>query len=201
VLRIGLTGGLATGKSFVGKTLAECGCALLKADQLGHEVLSPRGEAYAAVLREFGAAILDSDGTINRRRLGTEVFGHPGRLARLNALVHPHVIAREERWMKAVEAGSPQAIAVVEAAILIETGSYRRFDRLVLTVCTNEQQIERAMKRDGMLREEVEERLRQQMPLEEKRKFAHYVVDTSQAKERTAEQVRTLYQELRSLTA
>jgi dephospho-CoA kinase len=200
VLRVGLTGGLATGKSFVGRTLAECGCALLGADEVGHETLAPGGEAYAGVVAEFGDGILDPDGTINRRRLGAEVFGRPERLDRLNALVHPWVIAREERWMEEVEARAPDAIMVVEAAILIETGSYRRFDRIVLTVCSTEKQIERAMKRDGLSRGEVEERLRRQMSLEEKRKCAHYVVDTSHSKEETAGRVRELYRELRSLS-
>jgi len=199
MLRVGLTGGLATGKSFVGEALEQLGCHLLKADRLGHEVLLPGGEAFAAVVEEFGPDVLDADGTINRRRLGQMAFGDPERLRKLNELVHPPVIAREEAWLHQVEALDAEAIAVVEAAILIETGSYRRFDRLVLTVCREEQQIERAMKRDQLTREQVEERLRRQMPLAEKRRFAHYVVDTSGEKEQTLEQVRGLYRALRQI--
>jgi Dephospho-CoA kinase len=108
------------------------------------------------------------------------------------------VIAREEAWFAALAASNPQAIGVVEAAILIETGSYRRFDRLVLTVCPEEMQIARAMHRDGIPREEVLARLRRQMPLEEKRKYAHYVVDTSGEKDATRAQVERLLEELRS---
>jgi dephospho-CoA kinase len=196
MLRIGLTGGLATGKSFVGQALSALGAHLLQADQLGHEVLLPGGEAYDAVLAEFGRDILAGDLTIDRRRLGALVFGEPDKLARLNALVHPPVVAREERWLADTAAKDPNSIAIVEAAILIETGSYLRFHRIVLTVCPEELQIERAMKRDQLTREEVVDRLRRQMPLEEKKQFAHFVIDTNGEKEQTLQKVRTLYQEL-----
>ncbi len=199
MLRVGLTGGLATGKSFVGRTLVGLGCHLIQADELGHQVLSPGGEAFGPVVREFGEHILAPDGTIDRRRLGAEVFGKQDRLALLNSLVHPPVVKREEEWMKAVEAQDPDGIAVVEAAILIETGSFQRFSKLILTVCTVEQQLKRAMDRDSMSEEEVRNRLKRQMPLDEKRKFADYVIDTSGSKENTVEQVRLVYNSLRSL--
>jgi dephospho-CoA kinase len=134
-----------------------------------------------------------------RRKLGAVVFSHPDKLKRLNDIVHPSVIAHEEAWMRETEQQDPASIAVVEAAILIETGSYHRFQTLVLTVCTQEQQIERAMKRDGLNRDEVMDRLKRQMPLEEKRKFADYVIDTSGEKEHTLEQVSHLYRQLREL--
>lgn len=200
MLRVGLTGGLASGKSFVGEALAALGCHLLKADEMGHQVLEPGGAAYAGVVEAFGREILDEQGRIVRRSLGRLVFGHPERLELLNSLVHPAVIAREEEWMRGIEAADPAGIAVVEAAILIETGSHRRFQKLVLAVCEREQQIERAMKRDGLSREEVLHRLERQMPLEEKRNFADYVIDTSGAKAATLDQVRRLYEELRRLT-
>jgi dephospho-CoA kinase len=199
MLRVGLTGGLATGKSFVGQILEELGCALLRADDLGHEVLLPGGEAYEPVVEAFGRGILDEQGLIVRRRLAALVFDNQERLRLLNSFVHPAVIAREEEWMRRVEEASPEAIAVVEAAILIETGSYKRFQKIVLTVCEREQQIERSMKRDGLSREEVLARLSRQMPLEEKRRYADYVVDTSGEKSRTLEQVKALYEQLRSL--
>jgi dephospho-CoA kinase len=199
MLRVGLTGGLATGKTFVGQALVDLGAHLLQADQIGHEVLLPGGEAYDGVIAEFGPGILAPDRTIDRRRLGALVFGQPEKLARLNALVHPPVIAREERWLAGIVARDPAAIAIVEAAILIETGSYKRFHRLILTVCPLELQIERAMKRDQLSREEILDRLRRQMPLEQKKEFAHFVIDTSGEKEQTLEKVRTLYQELQSI--
>jgi dephospho-CoA kinase len=199
MLRVGLTGGLATGKSFVGEALRELGCQLIQADELGHQVLMPGSEAYADVVAEFGEGILDPDGTINRRRLASGVFGDPRRLARLNGLVHPPVIRREEEAIREIALRDPEGIIVVEAAILIETCSHKRFDKLVLAVCTPEQQIERAMHRGDMDREEAAARLRRQMPLDEKRKYADYVIDTSGSKEDTLRQVKETYNSLRSL--
>lgn len=200
MLRVGLTGGLATGKSFVGRILEDLGCRLLKADALGHEAIEPGGPAFESVLAEFGREMLDETGHIDRRKLAGEVFDKPDRLAALNAIIHPVVIAREEEWMRHVEAANPRTIAIVEAAILIETGSHTRFDKLVLTVCSREQQIERAMKRDKLTRDEVLSRLERQMPLDEKRKFADFVIDTSGEKSATERQVEQLYAALQRLT-
>jgi len=196
---VGLTGGLACGKSFVGMALADLGCQLLAADQLGHEVLLPGGEAYGAVVREFGAGVLGASGEIDRRALAAQVFGKPERLALLNSLVHPPVVRREEEWLARVAARDPHGIAVVEAAILIETGSYKRFDKLILVTCDLEQQIERSIKRDGTSREEALTRINRQMPLAEKRKFADFVIDTSGTKGETLRQTRAVYESLRRM--
>ena len=171
MLKVGLTGGLASGKTFVADALRELGCMVVHADELGHEVLEPSGEAYTAVVDEFGRGILDAAGRIDRRALGEIVFTHPDRLEALNHLVHPFVWKRQDELMASFAAREPSGIAVVEAAILIETGSYRRFDRIVLTVCDVEQQVHRAVKRDGLDEAAVRARLRRQMPLAEKRKF------------------------------
>src|ERR1019366_6003380 len=121
MLRVGLTGGLASGKSFVGHALEGMGCLLVLADEIGHQVEQPGGEAYDAILREFGTAILNPDGTINRRALGAEVFGKPDRLQVLNSLVHPPVRARTQKLVDDFAERTPDGIAVIEAAILIET--------------------------------------------------------------------------------
>ena len=199
MLKVGLTGGLATGKSFVAGELAKLGCHVVQADQLGHQVLEPGGEAYAEVVKAFGTGILHADGTIDRRRLASEVFGDQERLALLSSIVHPPVLRMESEIIAEAERADPHGIAVVEAAILIETGSYKRFARLILAVCSVEEQIRRSIKRDGVTREEVEARLRNQMSLEEKRKFADYVIDTSYTKEETVRRVREVYDSLRSL--
>jgi dephospho-CoA kinase len=172
---------------------------VVRADELGHHVLAPGGESYAAVVAEFGIGILNDDGTINRRSLGRVVFSDVTKLEQLNGLVHPAVIRREEEFIARAAQVDPEGIAVVEAAILIETGGYRRFDRLILAVCTEEQQVERAMARDNATREDVLVRLRRQMPLEEKRKYADYVIDTSGPREETVEQTRRVYESLRSI--
>jgi dephospho-CoA kinase len=199
MLKVGLTGGLASGKSFVGDALASYGCLVVQADELGHAVLSPGGEAHDAVVREFGADILDDAGEIDRRRLAKLVFDQPEKLARLNALVHPPVVRREEELAAAFIERKPDGIFVVEAAILIETGSYKRFDRLILVVCTEEQQVERAMRREGAVEAVVHARLSRQMPIEEKRKYAHFVIDTSGTKESTLRQTEAVYEALRRI--
>jgi len=201
MLRVGLTGGLASGKSFAGHALEELGCHLIEADELGHQVLLPGAEAYDAVVNEFGDEILDEDRYIDRRKLGALVWDNPERLAKLNSLVHPPVIARQQRMIEEIGKKDSAAIIVVAAAILVETGSYRRFDRLIVVACTVEQQMERAMKRAAYSKEEVLARLNRQMPLEEKLRVADYVIDTSGTKEHTLEQVRTVYNSLRSLSA
>ena len=200
MLRVGLTGGLASGKSFVGHALEEMGCLLIRADDLGHQVLEPGAEAYDAVIAEFGKGILDPDGCINRRRLAVEAFGSPERLAKLNSLVHPPVRARARKLIEAFARCEPNGIAVSEAAILIETGSYRDYDKLIVAVCGEQQQVERAMERDHLTREEVQARLENQMPLPEKVKYADYVIDTSGDKTSTLAQTRAVYESLRRLS-
>ncbi len=197
ILKVGLTGGLATGKTHVGRVLACLGCHVLCADELGHQVLLPGGEAYNDVVKEFGPGILAADGRIDRRLLAAQVFDCPERLEKLNSLVHPHVVKREELWLSELEARQPGSIAVVEAAILIETGSYKRFDRLILTVCSPELQVRRHMERSGDSEAETRARLARQMPLEIKRRYADYVIDTSGSREDTDRQVREVFAKLR----
>jgi dephospho-CoA kinase len=199
MLKVGLTGGLACGKTFVGQALADFGCLLIQADELGHQVLEPGGEAYDQVVREFGPEILGPDGRIDRRRLAGLVFGSPARLEQLNSLVHPPVVRREEELANEFAAREPHGIVVVEAAILIETGSYHRFQRMILVTCTEEQQRERALRREGAEEAGVVARLSHQMPLAEKRKFADFVIDTSGTKEDTLRQTEAVYQALRRI--
>jgi dephospho-CoA kinase len=173
------------------------GCLLIQADELGHQALARTGAAYEDVVAEFGPGILNSTGEIDRKALAAEVFGKPERLATLNALVHPAVVKREEELIAEYARRDPNGIAVVEAAILIETGSYQRFDRMILVTCNSEQQVERAMRREGAVERDVRARLNSQMPLEEKRKYADYVINTSGDKENTLRQTRAVYDALR----
>jgi dephospho-CoA kinase len=199
MIRAGLTGGLACGKSFVSRVFEELGCHVVRADLLGREVLMTTGEAYQPVVDLFGPAILDGDGAIDRKKLAAVVFAEPERLAQLNAIVHPAVIRREEEFLRQAELSDPSGIGMVEAAILIETGSHRRFDKLIVVACTPEQQMERALRRDGSTPDEVRARLSRQMPVEEKRRYADYIIDTSGTKESTVEQTTAVYKALRSL--
>jgi dephospho-CoA kinase len=194
MLRVGLTGGLASGKSFVGAALASFGCQVINSDEIGHQVLLPDGEAYAPALAEFGSAVLGEGELIDRAKLAAIVFKDPARLEKLNRIVHPAVSQRQQALIASLDAD----IVVIEAAILVETGSFRKFDKLIVVVCIREQQIERALKR-GLGLEDVMARLDRQLPLEEKQKFADYIIDTSGEKEQTLAQTRQVYESLRSL--
>jgi dephospho-CoA kinase len=201
MLRVGLTGGYASGKSFVGRVLGGMGCLLIEADELGHKVMAKGGEAYDPIVAEFGVGILDEHGAIDRRKLGAMAFADADVLAKLSVIVHPYVRARARRLTEERTRREPDGICIYEAAILVETGSFRDFDRLIVAACTEEQQVERAIQRDHLTRDEVLNRLRRQMPLEEKVKYADYVIDTSGTKEHTLEQTRTVYASLRSFKA
>lgn len=198
MLRVGLTGGYATGKSFVAAEFARLGCKLIYADKLGHDVLLPSGEAYAPVLSLFGADVLGNNGEINRRALGEIVFRRADLLKELTNIIHPAVY-RLESQLVTEYASDPHAIVMTEAAILIETGRYKTFDRLVVTICSEETQVARGIKRDRLTRQEILDRLAHQIPAAEKQKYAHYVVNTDQPKTETALTVQTIYQELRTL--
>ena len=201
MLRVGLTGGYATGKSYAAGELERLGAKIIYADRLGHEVLLPSGEAYAPALQLFGPDILASDGLIDRRRLAQIVFGHPERLKQLSDLVHPGVRRQEAKLVAEYAERDPRAVIVTEAAILIETGRYKGFDRLIVTVCSLETQIRRAIKRDGVSRDEVMERIGRQMPSDQKQTYAHYVVNTDNLKAVTRARVETIFSELSKLAS
>lgn len=201
MLRVGLTGGYATGKSFVAAEFERLGCRLIYADRLGHEVLLTSGEAYAPVAALFGPEVLAPNGEIDRKTLGQVVFGHADLLKKLTEIVHPAVHRLEAQLIAAYAAHDPQAIIITEAAILIETGRYKTFDRLVVTVCSEDTQITRGVKRDHLTRKQILDRLAHQMPASEKQKYAHYVVNTDQPKAKTAADVQRIFEELRILAA
>ena len=199
MMKIGLTGGYATGKSFVAAELERLGCHVIYADQLGHRVLEPNGEAYAPTVSTFGREILSGDGRIDRKKLGALVFKSPAMLEKLTSFVHPAVFRLEEQTLADFRREDPEGIAVIEAAILIETGRYKIFDRLILTVCDEDTQIARGIKRDSLSADEVRARIGKQMSAEKKKPYADYVVDTSGEKKETIQQVQAIYLRLKSL--
>jgi dephospho-CoA kinase len=201
MLRVGLTGGYATGKSYVASELERLGAKVIYADVLGHDVLLPSGEAYAATLQLFGPSILGVDGLIDRKKLAQVVFGHPEQLKQLTDIVHPGVRRLEARLAAEYAARDPHAIVVTEAAILIETGRYKDFDRLIVTVCSLETQIRRGIKRDHLTRDEVLERIGRQIPSEQKQAYAQYVVNTDGPKSATIPQVQRIFSELSELAS
>ena len=178
MLRVGLTGGIASGKSHVAACLARAGFRILDLDRVGHEVIAPNGPAYAEVVSAFGPRILAKDGAIDRKALGAIVFADAAARGRLNAMVHPRIRAEEERLLSAL-GDEPGAVLIVEAALMVETGQHLRFDRLVVAHCAPDEQRRRLKERNGLDEASAAARLLAQMPAEEKRHFAHFEVDTS----------------------
>ncbi|HEV2521637.1 MAG TPA: dephospho-CoA kinase [Candidatus Acidoferrales bacterium] len=204
MLRVGLTGGIATGKTTVVAMLRELGCRVLEADKIAHQMIMPGGAAYEEVVREFGRGILTPDGFVDRARLGAIVFAEPKRLARLNAIVHPPVLEEQSRQLAAIEKADPHAIAIVEAALLIEAGFDRKLDYLVVTSCTPEQQIVRLTQPGtgrGLTVEQARQRIAAQMPNEEKLRRADEVIDCSGTIEHTRAQVIALCAKLKKMEA
>ncbi len=198
MLKVGLTGGMACGKSFVATALAELGCHIVEADEVAHDVIAPGGEAYDTVVTAFGTEILDEHKRINRSLLAAKVFGEPAQLDRLNAIVHPAVRTRALREFAAIGARNPHAIIIYVAAILVESGAYREVDKMIVVSCAREQQIERAMSRPGASQASVLARLDRQMSLEKKKEFADYIIDASGDRENTLRQTEAVYQQLKS---
>jgi len=198
MLKVGLTGGLASGKSFVGACLQELGAHVIQADRLGHEALEVDGEAYPLVVEKSGDEILLAGGEIDRKALGAIVFPAPEKLEALNAIIHPIVWRRQQEFFSEVEEKDPHAVAVVEAAILIETGAYKRYQRLVVAACPPEVQVARFRAREGATEEQARARMDRQMPLEEKLPFADYVIDTSGSKDETRGRAAEVYAKLRA---
>jgi dephospho-CoA kinase len=199
MLKVGLTGGIATGKSYVLGVLHELGCEVSDADTLAHQAIEPGKPAYQDIVHEFGRVVLNEDGTINRAALGGLVFADAAKRERLNAIVHPRVYEVQAEWLAEVATHNPQAIAVLDAALIIETGSYKRFDKVVVVWCEPQLQLERLMARNNLPREQAEARIAAQMPSAEKLKFADFAINTSVGFEDTRQQTEALYRQLKTL--
>ncbi len=202
MLRIGLTGGIACGKSTVAAMMRELGCHVIPADQLAHQLIEPDRPAYDEIIREFGRGVLASDGSVDRDALASVVFADRSRLARLNAIVHPPVLEEIEREFARLQRQDPRGVAVVEAALLVETGYHHRLDRLVVVGCKPEQQIRRLTDKSfgrGMTREQAEDRIAAQLDLAEKCKLADDPIDNSGTVDETRRQVVILVDRLKRL--
>jgi len=196
MLRVGLTGGIATGKSTAGEMFVELGCHLIDSDEISHELFRPRQAIYTAVVNEFGNRILAADGTIDRRVLGEIVFKDPAARQRLNGLVHPAIIQRQKEWLREMEAADPQGIAIVSAALMIEVGTYKNYETIIVVTCSPEIQRERLRARTGLSDDQIDARIRSQMPMEEKIKYADFVIDNSGTVDNTRQQVQRIFEEL-----
>jgi dephospho-CoA kinase len=199
MLRVGLTGSIAVGKSFVAGVLAGLGCRVLDADESARRVVEPGTKGLCAVVEAFGPEVLSADGALDRAKLGSVVFGDEGKRKLLNSILHPLIIAEQDEVLGRWEAEDPRGIGVVDAALMIESGGYKRFDSLVVAHCRPEIQLERLMRRNNLSREEAERRIASQMPQGEKLRYADFSVDTSGAFDETKIQVEEVFKALRAL--
>jgi dephospho-CoA kinase len=192
-LLVGLTGGIASGKSTVSRQLAELGCQVIDADVLAREVVAPGEPALAAIVDAFGPEVLQPDGTLDRARVAAAIFADPAMRKRLEAITHPAIRARRQAKLDELTARGFDGIVVQDAALLIEVGGHLDMDRLVVVYAGPVEQRERLMRRDGLHADEAKRRIASQMPLAEKAALAHYVIDNSDSPEETAAQVRAVH--------
>jgi dephospho-CoA kinase len=211
LLKVGLTGGIAAGKSVVGEMLVALGAHLVQADRIAHSLMQPGEAVYNEVVRHFGREILNRDGSVNRAKLAEAAFGpatseegvsriQQSRIEELNRIVHPVVIRNQDAWMQETGRQDPHAVAIVEAALILEAGAGDRFDRLIVVTCGADQRVSRFAARQKIdleaARKEVVRRMAAQLPDEEKIKVADYVIDNSGTLAQTREQVRQVWGKL-----
>ncbi|MBI5683167.1 MAG: dephospho-CoA kinase [Deltaproteobacteria bacterium] len=193
---IGLTGGIASGKTIVAEFLKGLGVHVIDADEISREITKIGTPAYKDIVNEFGTDILKTDRTINRKRLGEIVFANDALLKKLNKTTHPRIIEEEKKRIRDIQLKIPDAVIVVNAALLIETGHYKEMDKIIVVYVDEETQIERLMARDGITEAAARMRLSRQMPLKEKVKFADFVIDNSFSIEKTKDEAAVVFKKM-----
>lgn len=193
-----MTGSIAVGKSFVAATLAELGCRVLDADKTAREVVGVGMPGLQAIVAAFGVEVLNADGTLDRARLGAIVFADEKQRQLLNSILHPFIIERQNELLGQWEAEDASGIGIIDAALMIESGSYKRFDKIIVVHCRPEIQLERLMARNKLTREEAARRIAAQMPQDEKKRYADYLIDTSEGFEDTRRETELVYHALRA---
>ena len=199
MLKVGLTGSIAVGKSFVLRRLAELGCHVIDADDIARTVVAPGSVGLKSVTQTFGEGFLQPDGALDRAKLGAIVFSDEQRRAQLNSILHPLIIAAQDDQIREIESQDPTGIAVIDAALMIESGGYRRLDKLIVVHCRPEIQLDRLMSRENLSREAAEQRIASQMPQAEKIKYADFLIDTSEGFEDACRQALTVFEKLKSV--
>jgi dephospho-CoA kinase len=201
MLRVGLTGGIATGKTTVGQMFIELGCHLIDSDEIAHQLFEPGQDVHAAVIQAFGPRIVAADGTIDRKILGDIVFKDSAARAKLNMLVHPAIIQRQREFLADVARTDPKGIGIVSAALMVEIGTYKNYDKVIVLSCPPHLQRMRLKSRSGLSDAEIEARIAAQMPVEEKVKHGDFVIDTSTDLATTRRRVEMINSKLRELAA
>ena len=201
MLKVGLTGSIAVGKTFVCCVFRELGCFVLDADEVARDVVRPGTEGHRRVVKSFGNDVLTEEGELDRAKLGSVVFRDENKRQLLNSIIHPLVFEEQDRWLAQSQKQNPDGIAIVDAALMIESGGYRRFDKLIVVWCKPEIQLERLQLRDNLSSADAERRIATQMPQEEKKLYADYLIETSNGYEAAREQTAEVFRKLRFLTA
>ena len=199
MLKVGLTGSIAVGKSFVCEVLREAGVHVLDADRTARDVVAPGTKGLAGIVEAFDYEILQPDGSLDRVKMAKLVFEDETKRKLLNSIVHPLVVEAQDRWIADLEASDPRGIAVIDAALMIESGGYKRFDKLVVVWCSPDIQLARLMDRSGFTEAEAKQRIAAQMPQDEKKRSADYLIDTSKGFDDTRRETLELVDELRSI--
>jgi dephospho-CoA kinase len=199
MLKVGLTGSIAVGKSYVCDVLRDLGAFVIDADQTAREVVAPDTTGWQLIIERFGSNILLPNKEIDRGKLGAIVFADETKRRILNSIVHPLVIETQDAWMRAREAESSDGIAVIDAALMIESGGYRRFDKIIVVWCDAAIQLQRLMTRNNLSEPEALNRIKAQMPQEEKKHYADYTIDTSEGFDATREQTIAIFERLKLL--
>jgi dephospho-CoA kinase len=199
MLKIGLTGSIAVGKSYVVEIFRELGCSVLDADRTAREVVAPGTLGWQLIIKRFGSNILLPNNEIDRAKLGALVFADEAKRELLNSIVHPLVIETQDTWLREREAESPAGIAVIDAALMIESGSYRRFDKIIVVWCDSAVQLQRLMTRNNLSESEALNRIKAQMPQEQKKRYADFVIDTSEGFDSARRQTVEVFEQLRLL--
>jgi dephospho-CoA kinase len=199
MLKVGLTGSIAVGKSFVCEVLRELGAFVLDADQTAREVVAKGSRGLALIVEHFGAEVLTADGELDRIKMGAIVFGDETKRLLLNSIVHPLVFEAQNRWLLERENENARGVAVIDAALMIESGGYKRFTKLVVVWCEPEIQLQRLMLRNNLSEAEALKRIGAQMPQEEKKRYADFLIDTSGGFETTRQQTTEVFEQLKLL--
>ncbi len=193
-MRIGVTGGIATGKNLVSKYFEELGAYVIDADEVYHKLIYPGKTLWRRLVEEFGSTIVHPQGMIDRKRLGDIVFNNKEALEKLNAITHNEIIKELDREAKKHE--KDYKIIIINAALLIEAGAEKLVDKIIVVWTDEKTQIERLTKRDNISKEEAKKRIRAQMPLSEKLKYGDYIINNNGSPEETKKQVERIYKEL-----
>ena len=198
MLVVGLTGGIASGKTVVSKMLKDLGALIIDADEISREVVAPQTRCWEKLVSSFGKEILQEDLTLDRKKLADRVFNNPEELLTLNSLIHPEIMERIDDRLLAIKEKNPEAIVIIDAALIIETGMYEKYDKLIVVCAGEKTQIERILHRDELSQDEAKKRIHSQLPLRDKIKIADFVIENEGTLSKTKEQVEKVFNTISS---